>query len=158
MPDLKQTLTDEIRRLSRKEIKTVVTPLLETIAALKKQLSEMKKSAAELTKRFEKAAPAAKEPVIKATAEGTTVRISAQGIKKLREKKKITQAQLAAMLGVTLHTVSMWEMGRSVPRKEMKAKLCAIRKMGKRELAAALSAAAAPAKAAKAAEAPAAAK
>jgi len=143
MSDLKQVLTDEIRRLARKEVKIAVTPLQENIIALKKQLSESKKTIADLSRQIAKFVPAEAAPAAASAEESAPCRISGKGIKKMRDKKKVTQGQLAALLGVTLHTVSMWESGRSVPRKEMKAKLCAIRGWGKRELAERLAAVAA---------------
>ena len=41
--------------------------------------------------------------------------ISAAVIKELREKKKITQAQLAEMLHVSDKTISKWETARGLP-------------------------------------------
>ena len=41
--------------------------------------------------------------------------ISAAVIKELREKKKITQAQLAEMLQVSDKTISKWETARGLP-------------------------------------------
>ena len=40
--DIKQALYDEIRRLARKEIKAALTPALETISILRKQVAEQK--------------------------------------------------------------------------------------------------------------------
>ena len=37
-------------------------------------------------------------------------------IKKFREKKGITQQELAAVLGVVQSTVAMWESNKSLPR------------------------------------------
>ena len=39
MPDLKQVLNDEIRRLARKEVKLAVQPLQANVAVLRKQIS-----------------------------------------------------------------------------------------------------------------------
>ena len=39
-------------------------------------------------------------------------------IKKIREKKDITQQELATVLGVGQSTVAMWETGKSLPRVE----------------------------------------
>lgn len=41
----------------------------------------------------------------------------------LREKKGLTQAQLARLIGVGTSTVTMWEIGERIPRDEMKVKL-----------------------------------
>lgn len=44
-------------------------------------------------------------------------------IAQLREKKKLTQTQLAELLEVGPSTVRMWETGERIPRDEMKVKL-----------------------------------
>lgn len=44
-------------------------------------------------------------------------------IAQLREKKKLTQTQLAELLEVGASTVRMWETGERIPRDEMKVKL-----------------------------------
>jgi len=41
----------------------------------------------------------------------------------LRERKKLTQTQLAELLEVGPSTVRMWESGERIPRDEMKVKL-----------------------------------
>ena len=47
--------------------------------------------------------------------------ISADQIKEGRDKRQITQAELAAELGVSLRTVGSWERGESVPRNRVAA-------------------------------------
>ena len=53
MSDLKQVLSDEIRRLARKEIKQAVQPLQATIVSLRRQISELKKLYSEANKKAE---------------------------------------------------------------------------------------------------------
>ena len=43
MSDIKKALTDEIRRLAKKEIKLAIEPLEAKIALLKKRISELSK-------------------------------------------------------------------------------------------------------------------
>ena len=45
---------------------------------------------------------------------------------RLREQKKMTQAELARMLGVTPAAVSKWENGSSKPRTEVLFRLAAV--------------------------------
>lgn len=47
----------------------------------------------------------------------------AEKIKEYREKKFLTQSELAKELGVTLLTVSRWETGKFEPNMKMKKKL-----------------------------------
>lgn len=133
--DIKQALNDEIRRLARKEIKAAVAPLTGTISALKKQVAEQKRQIAALEKRCAVAEPAA--PAIAAVAEDgdeKQVRLNAAGILRLRTKLGLTQGEFAKVLGVAMHTVSVWEQGRRTPRRAHKVRICALRGIGKREL------------------------
>ena len=133
--DIKQALNDEIRRLARKEIKAAVAPLAGTIAALKKQIAEQKRQIAALEKRCAVScdeAPAAK--VVEEKGDDKQVRLNAAGILRLRTKLGLTQGEFAKVLGVAMHTVSVWEQGRRVPRRNHKVRICALRGIGKREL------------------------
>ena len=133
--DIKQALSDEIRRLARKEIKAALTPLQGTISALKKQVAEQKRQIAVLEKRC---APAESEisaiPAAAADEDEKQVRLNASGILRLRTKLGLTQGEFAKVLGVAMHTVSVWEQGRRTPRHAHKVRICALRGIGKREL------------------------
>ena len=133
--DIKQALYDEIRRLARKEIRIALASMQETVSALKKQVAEQKRQIAALEKccapaNAETAAPVASE----GEAQCKSVRINAAGILRLRNKLGLTQGEFAKVLGVAMHTVSVWEQGRRVPRKTQKVRICALRGMGKREI------------------------
>ena len=132
--DIKQALNDEIRRLARKEIKAAVTPLLGTVSALKKQIAEQKRQIAALEKRC--AVPETEVAAAPAAEEGDEkqVRLNAAGILRLRTKLGLTQGEFAKVLGVAMHTVSVWEQGRRTPRRAHKVRICALRSLGKREL------------------------
>ena len=135
MSDIKQVFSEEMRRLARKELRAAIVPLNEQIAVLKKQVAEQKKRIADL----EKNAPVKSEaPVSIANAlvdpEKRSVRINAAGIIRLRNKLGITQAELGRLLGVAMHTISVWEQGRRQPRIRHKQALSALRGVGKREL------------------------
>ena len=62
------------------------------------------------------------------------LRLNAAGIVRIRTKLKISQSELARLIGVSAHTVSLWEIGKVSPRANAKAAICALRKVGKREL------------------------
>ena len=79
------------------------------------------------------AAPAiAKESEVDAAAVAK-LRISADAIRKIREKRGLTQLQMARLLDVNQFTISNWEQGKNKPRRSQKECLAALRKMGKRE-------------------------
>jgi len=133
--DIKQALFDEIRRLARKEIKAALTPLQGTISALKKQVAEQKRQIAALEKRCAAAEPGTSAiPPVADDEDGKSIRLNAAGILRLRNKLGLTQGEFAKVLGVAMHTVSVWEQGRRVPRHSHKVRICALRGIGKREL------------------------
>ena len=141
MPDFKSLLNDEIRRLARKEVKIAMEPVLENIANLKKLCAEQKKQ----IQRLEKTLAASGSPVVEEEEKPRACRINAAGIIRIRTKLKLTQAELGKLLGVTMHTVSIWEQEKCAPRPAMKEKICALRGLGKRKIKQLLEAADAPA-------------
>ena len=134
MPDIKQVFSEEIRRLARKEIKQAVAPLAKVVLEQKHAIRELKHELAEL-KKF---APKQELPVPDAAApdaaDSAKVRLNAAGIVRIRTKLELSQSKFAALLGVSTHTVSMWEVGRVSPRTQMKREICGLRVIGKREL------------------------
>lgn len=133
--DIKQVFQDEIRRLARKEVKAALTPLQETVSALKRQVAEQKRQIAALEKRCAAVEPETSAIPAAPAADGEKpVRLNAAGILRLRTKLGLTQGELAKLLGVAMHTVSVWEQGRRVPRRTHKMRICALRGIGKREL------------------------
>ena len=134
MADLKTMMNDEIRRLARKEIKAAVGPLQQTVAAQKKLIAELVKR----VKVLEGFAPQTSAPEVAEVSEAAAaaiakLRISADGIRKIREKRGLTQFQMARLLDVNQFTISNWEQGKNKPRRSQKECLVALRKMGKRE-------------------------
>ena len=141
MSDLKQVLNDEIRRLARKEIKLAVQPLQANIAALRRQISDLKKLYNEASRKAEfiqkKAAEVSGVEII---VEEPKLRLNAAGIVRIRTKLKLTQSEFARLLDVSMHTVSAWEKGKCSPRANVKARICALRTVGKRQIKAMLNA------------------
>lgn len=132
MPDLKQVLNDEIRRLARKEVKSAVIPLLKMISEQKSAIRELKREVAELRKKLPEETEC--NPIVEADEDDVKHRLNAAGIIRIRTKLGLTQNKMAALLGVSMHTVSMWEIGRVSPRANMKKAICRLRSIGKREL------------------------
>ena len=134
MPDIKAVLNEEIRRLAKKEIKAAVLPLAKTIAEQRHIISELKKRIVEIEKRASAAKPVLDDKS-EATAEtGKKLRLNAAGIVRIRTKLKLTQSEFAKILGVSSHTVSIWELGKVSPRQDAKTAICALRTLGKREI------------------------
>lgn len=144
MPDIKSVLSDEIRRLARKELKVAIQPFQAQLAALRKTVSEQSKLIKELSKGSAVATRKAKSESAPEqtgeTAEKNTrqFRLSPERIVKLRQNLGLTQGQFAALLEVNPLSVSNWEQGKAVPRESGKQKIAALRGLGKRGLKAML--------------------
>ena len=134
MPDIKAVLNEEIRRLAKKEVKAAVLPLAKTIAEQRHIISELKKRIVEIEKRVSSGKAAVSEETETAAETGKKLRLNAAGIVRIRTKLKLTQSEFAKILGVSSHTVSIWELGKVSPRQDAKTAICALRTLGKREI------------------------
>ena len=132
MPDIRQVLNDEIRRLARKEVKNILQPLLKQLTEQKRQISDLKKQINAIEKRVPEKEVVRKSVIVPEDAK--KLRLNAAGIVKLRNKLGLSQGKLAELVGVSSHTVSLWEIGKISPRANAKAAICALRTVGKREL------------------------
>ena len=63
-----------------------------------------------------------------------TARLSPGLILTLRRRLKITQAELAKLVGVSTVAVGLWESSSTHPRRETKARIVALRSLGRREV------------------------
>lgn len=133
MPDIKLVLQEEIRRLARKELKNSIVPLTKQLSEQKRVISELKKQVAVLEKAL--AVKAEPEKVVQAAnKDDKKLRLNAAGIVKIRTKLGLSQRKLADLIGVSGHTVSLWEIGKVSPRANAKAAICALRTIGKKDL------------------------
>ena len=133
MPDIKQVLSDEIRRLARKELKAALLPLAKQLGDQRKVIAELKKELNLLKNNISAAECKSVSPVVE-QEESKKLRLTPAGIVKIRTKLKLSQSKFAALVGVSGHTVSLWEVGKVAPRANAKAAICALRTIGKKEL------------------------
>lgn len=137
MPNLASILKDEIRRLAKKEakaqlsaLKTASAQYRRDIAALKRANKALAAKVAHLEARVKKVKSAAAAPV---TENGTQVRFSPQWVLGHRQKLGLSQADYAALVGVSPVTIYNWEKGKSRPQIKQLSAWGEIRAMGKRE-------------------------
>lgn len=131
MPSIQQTLSEEIRRLARKEIKIAFEPIKAQIVHLKKRINELKKHIGGTEKGAPMSDAEEQFPEIESSKK---VRVTPKRIKRLREKLGLSQAQFATLLEVSPFSVCHWELGKTVPRDAQKRRIVAIHKLGKRQL------------------------
>jgi len=134
-------IEDEIRsaitRVIRRELNSRVVPLARDVRELKRTVSSLARSVASLGKMA--AARARQEQAKRARLEAPeeevkAARMSPALIRKLRTRLKLTQNEVATVLGVSPASVTAWEAGRSAPRGANRAALVALRKLGRRDV------------------------
>ncbi|NQT86867.1 helix-turn-helix domain-containing protein [bacterium] len=137
MGKIEQTLRSEITRLARKEIRAAVDPLASDVRELKRTVRALTRTAAQLQKALDKVEtapePQQAAPAVDADA-AQAARLSPGLIKKLRKKLGVTQSQLAALLDSSPSTVAFWEQGRTRPKAATKARIVALRSLGRRDV------------------------
>jgi len=116
MPNVASILKAEITRIARKEIKTELSPLRKAatkqrsdIAALKRQIVTLEQRNKSLRGALEKTdvlPPAATQEPADTAEKGW---ISGKGVKSLRNRLKLTQAEFGKLVGVTVKSVNTWE-------------------------------------------------
>ena len=137
MGRIETALREEIARLARKEAKKLQARSVEEIRRLKKRVADMQAELAEFKQVRAKAlsrsrmAEAARSAAAQAVGKA---RLSPLLIKKLRKRMKVSQPQFAALLGVSPAAVGFWESGKSQPRPDTKARIVALRKLGRRDV------------------------
>ncbi len=116
MANLTAVLRDEIRRLARKELKGSadelrrrITEQRKEVTALKQRVDALEKQNKRLKKRVTKVEPEGETPVApeeKPAAE--RARFSGKSIQRMREKLRLTQAEMAKLAGVSPQSVYRW--------------------------------------------------
>lgn len=139
MPNVMKVLRDEITRLARKEVKSSVTKVHKPTVQLKHDVAALKRTVAALVKAtnimqavLEKIVTSQPAP---AAEEAAKARITSKGVRSLRRKLRLTQAQFGKLIGVTSAAVVNMEKknGPLAVRKVTRAAILAIRGMGARE-------------------------
>lgn len=140
MANIASMLKEEITRLARKEIraeteslKKASTQYRSDIAALKRRVIDLERQAAATAKKTAKGALA---PVAADT--NTKIRYSAKSLVSQRRRLGLSAAELGSLLDVSVQTIYNWEAGTTRPREQQVAMIAALRRVGKREVAAKL--------------------
>ena len=139
MANVAKVLKEEIARISRKETKTAVTQIGKSQTSLRKMVADLKKRVVSLEKENRRLVAEAKKhkalPAQKPSEEAGKARFSAKGIRSLRSKLGVTQAEFAKLAGTTTHSVYLWEKkeGALKLRDKTRQALLSIREMGAKE-------------------------
>jgi len=137
MGKLEATIKSEIERLASRELRKVSVPLKRDVRSLKIAVSRLRKAILPL-QRFtttQQKELAKREVKLELSPEEIKKsRFSPRLVKTLRKKLKISQRELAVLVGVSMTAIQNWEAGKVTPRAEKKARLAALRKLGRTEV------------------------
>lgn len=130
----------EIGRLAKKEVRSETGALKKAsfqyrseIAALKKRLTEMEAQIRKLAKTKAKTSEASVNE-----DDSPALRFRVGGFAALRKKLGLSAAEMGKLIGVSAQSVYHWETGKTKPRSSQLAAISAVRKMGKKAVAAKL--------------------
>jgi len=137
MPNIAKVLKDEIARISRREAKAAIggigkanTALKRIVASLKKRVAFLERENRRLTATVKKIPSPQGSP-----EEPQKIRLTSRGIRSLRNRLRLTQAEFGKLVGTTPHSVYLWERkeGALKLRDKTKAALHSIRGLRARE-------------------------
>lgn len=129
MAKIEAAIRDAIARGARRHIRQVAAPLRRETRRLRQLVRQLR---ADVTALRAKAEAQAARPQV-SEAEARAARLSPRLIRTLRARLALTQAQVARLVGVSGAAVVQWERGRSSPAGANRAKLVALRRIGRRE-------------------------
>ena len=137
MGKVETVLKAEIARLSRRETRRLMTKHVEELRRLRGRVAELAGEVRALkTARAEERAKTKIQAAAETAAGGPTaaIRMTPRLIRSLRSRLGISQAELAKLVRVSRIAIGLWESGRSRPRAESKARIAALRSVGRREV------------------------
>lgn len=145
MSNIAAVLKIEISRVVRKELRSEFASTKKAISSYRTQIAELKRQVRALEQSLGKMAKNAGRETAKADLEADpaseaagTIRFSAKSLASQRKRLGLSASTTAKLLGVSAQSVVNWETGKSRPREKQLEAIAALRKMGKKEVAARL--------------------
>ena len=131
MPSLTTALNQEIRRLSRKEIRAEMGATKKAAAQSRRDIAELKRHVKDMTAKL--GFLEAQERRRVAQRSPAEARYSPRWLESHRERLGLSLANYGKLLGVSGPSVLAWEQGKAKPTKERMAAWVEIRGLKKRE-------------------------
>ncbi len=136
MSNLQSVLSQEIKRLARREVRSELAATKRTVVQHRREIAELKRRNTALERTMSylqsregkrlKARPSQAEP-----PPGT--RYSVRSLKSQRRRSGLSQEDYASLVGVSSSTIYNWESGSTKPSDKHLATLVSLRGLGKRE-------------------------
>lgn len=143
MADIATALKAEISRLARKEIRAQLEPFKKGADRSRTQIADLRAEVATLRtqiKILSKPSRGAPRQESNNDATPSRHRYTAKGFASLRRRLELTCAEMGLLIEASDQSVRKWEDGSSTPREKFQQKIFALRDVGKKEVAARLSA------------------
>lgn len=140
MTNFAQQLKVEISRLAKREVREEANALKKASAQYRTDIAALKRRIASLeatVKRLSKGQPARADKREKGE-DAPSLRFRVAGFAALRKKLDLSAADMGKLIGVSAQSVYHWETGKTKPRASQLQAIAAVRKLGKREVAAKL--------------------
>ena len=137
MPNVAAILKKEISRVAHRELRRFFKELTPAVSILKKTVSAQKKKITQLeakVAKLEKRTGADSVIKLPKGEEFDKSRLGSKNIAKLRAKLNLTRVEMAKLIGVNPNSIFLWENAKATPRSTAKAKIIALRGVGKREI------------------------
>lgn len=137
MPNIGAVLKDEIKRLSHRTAKVFYAPLKKDVVELKRVVMRQRQAIRQLERNNARLiadlhSRIARLPEVPAQ-DARKIRISPRIILAQRNRLGLSQEEFGRLLGVSTHTISLWEHSKTTPRQKIKTTFAAIRRLGRRE-------------------------
>jgi DNA-binding transcriptional regulator YiaG len=136
MGKVESVLKTEIARLSRRALRPLISKSAAELRRLRQRVSAMERELKGLKAARAEDRIKAKIETVAETASGQpapTARLSPRLIRTLRRRLNLSQAELARLVGVSTVAVGLWESGSSRPKPQTRARIVALRSLGRRE-------------------------
>lgn len=144
MANVMKVLKDEIARIARSEVNAALKPVKSVNATQRKYIADLRRQIADLekdNKRLEDLiinGPSTAVPIDESSVDDVRGWFTAQGVRSVRKRLRLSQKDFAALAGVSLPTVAKWEGQKTgkinIRRKPVLARLQQIKQMGLREV------------------------
>jgi DNA-binding transcriptional regulator YiaG len=133
-------LQNEISRIVKKQLRAEMVSGKKANAQYRADIADLKRRVASLESALKRLSKTTSQAVqTSATVEDKgALRFRADGFASLRKKLGLSGMEMAKLLGVSNQSVYHWEAGKSHPRAAQLATIAAVRKLGKKEVAARL--------------------
>ncbi len=141
MTNIATALKSEISRIARKELRSETGALKKAVSSYRTEIAALKRRAQDLEQQVKKLSKAQlKVPTPPPEGDEKAARFSAKGLAAQRSRLGLSAEEAGLLIGTSSQSIYNWEQGQSRPRKSYMPALAALRKLGKKQAAAALEA------------------